>query len=470
MSETGPIGEELVCSLWSGQHFRRENLLSEDGDAVEVTFPGERNLSNRGPDFRGAELLIGTSPVRGDVEVHVRPSDWYLHGHHRDGDYNGVVLHVAMLRDERYGRVTRADGVEIPTLVLEGYLLEDVDELLRAIGPGNDLRWEGDSEVPCRAWERWRFRDRGKLGDELEKLGLERLILKANRFRRRMRGRSIDQVLYEGLMQAFGYDGNKLAFLRLSETVSLATIERSIGKLAPSARRWAIEAMLLGAAGLLPEEGTFDPETGGRLRRLRSFWGKLGDGIGGPALSRSDWSFFRARPANSPTRRIAAMSGILSNYIDRGIFSTFLSAFEPPDTVGPAEALNRLEKLFSYDDPYWSFHADFGGRRFERPLRLIGTERISDAVVNIVIPLTYAYAREVKRGDLLRGLRRIYLFHPKLADNRITRKMRARIFGERYGGGKAVNSAARMQGLIHLHRRFCEKGRCPVCPLVASSG
>ena len=35
----------------------------------------------------------------GNVEIHDKASDWYVHGHEKDAHYNNVVLHVVEQSD-----------------------------------------------------------------------------------------------------------------------------------------------------------------------------------------------------------------------------------------------------------------------------------------------------------------------------------------------------------------------------------
>lgn len=64
-----------------------------DGRRLRVLYPG-RPAPGHGPDFRDALLELDGASLRGDVEVHRRPSEWRAHGHHQNPEYKGVVLHV----------------------------------------------------------------------------------------------------------------------------------------------------------------------------------------------------------------------------------------------------------------------------------------------------------------------------------------------------------------------------------------
>ena len=73
-------------------------MITVDGRQITVIDPGKLN-SDAGPDFFNAKIRIGDSTWAGDVEIHVRASDWMRHGHHLDHAYDSVILHVVAKDD-----------------------------------------------------------------------------------------------------------------------------------------------------------------------------------------------------------------------------------------------------------------------------------------------------------------------------------------------------------------------------------
>jgi hypothetical protein len=109
------INEEFLQFLWKFQPFRFQNLQTHDNANVQVFNKGVHNF-NSGPDFNSAEILIGNIRWHGDVEIHLKSSDWVTHKHHKDPKYNSVVLHVVFHDD---AEIYKEDGGVIPTIELK---------------------------------------------------------------------------------------------------------------------------------------------------------------------------------------------------------------------------------------------------------------------------------------------------------------------------------------------------------------
>ncbi len=126
----GPFtfSEKLLQMIWLRGDFASAGAETLDGRHVTITHAGKWNLLG-GPDFKGARLRFGAGPeITGDVELHLRATDWAAHAHARDKAYDGVVLHVVLFPPER-GHITRGvGGKEIPVLALLPLLHHDLEE------------------------------------------------------------------------------------------------------------------------------------------------------------------------------------------------------------------------------------------------------------------------------------------------------------------------------------------------------
>jgi hypothetical protein len=244
-------------------------------------------------------------------------------------------------------------------------------------------------------------------------------------------------------------------------------------------RAAVLEAVLLGAAGLLPSQrndppppGWLDTDYGEEVERL---WAAHHEAAGVPpsGVPNLAWQTNRVRPANAPARRLAAAARLLARYVPTpdGLFGPFLRA---ADTLAPEELAGEWTGMLTVaGDGYWAAHSAFGRAVSSVPnssadedddeVALVGKSRAADMVVNIVLPLALAYANVYGTPDLRDKAEAVYAIYPKLSENKITRAMTDEVFGPRKRG--ALKTARHQQGLIHLYRTYCEARRCHECPV-----
>ena len=132
--------EQLLHYAWRHKMFPLSELQTTDGKPIEVLDPGLHN-HNSGPDFFNAKVKIGDTLWVGNVEIHDKSSDWYLHGHDKDKRYDNVILHVAGVIDAQVmntnGEFLQQMQMDVPDNVRQHY-----DELIKT-----------DSCPPCmRGW------------------------------------------------------------------------------------------------------------------------------------------------------------------------------------------------------------------------------------------------------------------------------------------------------------------------------
>ncbi len=114
--------EQDLAHRWGALPFM-QSLPLIDGGMCFLCYAG-RPGGPQGPDIRDAVLQFapeyggaGAGRVTGDVEFHIRCSDWYAHQHHMDPRYNTVLLHVVLIYDCA-GPVARHDGRAVPVCSL----------------------------------------------------------------------------------------------------------------------------------------------------------------------------------------------------------------------------------------------------------------------------------------------------------------------------------------------------------------
>ena len=132
-AERSTLAEAELVALW---------LLGRVPDAV-LPWPllrAGRAGRGAGPDVREASFRHGSGvPLTGDVEVHLRASDFVRHGHASDPAYDGVVLHLVW-EDDRgtlAGTPTALPGGGLaPTVEVGPRLQNDPSRLRRLVRRG----------------------------------------------------------------------------------------------------------------------------------------------------------------------------------------------------------------------------------------------------------------------------------------------------------------------------------------------
>ena len=446
----------LQC-VWFDDRLRPANLVTRDGESIQVESPGRWNLE-AGPDFLDAALRVGSEGRRitGDVEVHVRPVDWERHRHDREGLYHGVVLHVTYFAVPPLGSPS-GDGLLHLALAdgLAGRTAFSFDDVDVAAYPHAALP---QTPRPCGL----ALRDRPESWEPLlASAGRHRLQLKVQRMRGRLaRVQDRDQLLYEEVMAALGYKHNAAAFRRLAQHLPLRIWD-------PDAPVELACARLLGAAGLLPDPETAeDDESRVFARALWDHWWRDPlpvPGDGSVALARHS-----TRPANAPARRLAAAAAIFhggARLVER------LPAFPRTGAATP-DAAKQVRRWFDaaasvFEErsvwEYWRWHWTATGPRQQRPSALLGRPRLAAIVANVVLPLL------ATEGDLPEG------WGDHLPSEDLSAPMREAahaLFSRDHNPALYAAHGLYQQGLLQIHHDFCLNARagCAGCALAAELG
>jgi hypothetical protein len=436
--------EKQAALIW--QQAVGAELTSTQDELLNVIYPGRINGDN-GPDFRDAVILNKLRLTKGDVEVHVRSSDWYSHEHHTNAAYNNVILHVAMWHDCNSATLLQ-NGKPVPLLCLakalrhQPYLLPYTLSCFQIL---DQMDWQ-------------------TLGKLLNAAGEERFKEKAMHFQAEILGpvlkapsavEAAGQVLYRGMMRALGYAKNTRPFEDLADRMPLTAIEFREGLSLK-------QAMLLGTAGLLPSQrrqGKFGK--GKEVQELEQTWQSADKKA--EAMKEGDWNLSRIYPNNSPVRRIIAQSYLIERYSDRGLLAGILQLVKDTPLSGRHSALQN--SLTVDGDGYWRDHFDFDVRSKTKISALLGNSKAGEIAVNVILPFAFSWGELSDQAMLTENAIGLYRNYPRLAENCITRHMAKQLCLK----DSLDFTASHQQGLIHIFRNYCREGRCSEC-LLASCG
>ncbi len=415
-----PYGEDLLQFIWESRLFDQHALRTTDGRSVEVLHPG-RIQHHSGPDLEGAQVRIGDQRWAGNVEVHLRSSEWNAHGHQYDPAYENVVLHVVYEHD---AEVRTQRGTVIPTIELLPRVSTESIAMHHALMRSRDF-------VPC-AQHLDRL-DPLRTGPWLERVLIERLERKTMGVEAlyRQLGNDPAETVYHLLARAFGFKVNAEPFGMLAHALPLKVLH----KYRDDAVR--TEALLFGQAGLLQVDLVDDHPR--LLQQEHAHLARMHALRPAPVAA---WKFARMRPMNFPTVRIAQLAQLLMHC--NGSFSDLL---EIDDVVLLRQ---ELEVLAS---PYWTTHYQFDKPSTTQPKRLgrTGTDHL---IINAMVPALFALGRLEGRDD--RKERALHLLEQLPAERNTVLAGWASL-------GLCADTAARGQALLELRDTYCTNRSCLSC-------
>lgn len=405
-----------------------EGLHTTDGRMVEVIDAGLHN-HNSGPDFFNAKIRIGGTLWVGNVEIHDKSSDWYLHGHERDAHYNNVVLHVVGIAD-REVQTQAGDFVPQMELKVPAAVCDNYEELLRT-----------DSYPPC-------YRiipelTRLTIHSWMAALQTERLEQKTIAIEQRVKQAdgSWEDAYFQTLARNYGFGINGDAFEEWARHIPLQAVGKHRDNL------FQIEAIFLGQAGLLelstiPERYQQEALNEGYFSKLRNEYQYLAHKFSLTPMDATLWRFLRLRPQNFPHIRLSQLANLYFNR--RAGLSVLLDCKDMPSLA---------EMLHTQVTPYWETHYTFGSESL-RNAKSISPFSINLLIINTCVPMLFAYGRHAMKEELCDRAFDI-LEQLKAEQNHIIRMWRE--------CGLEVKTAGDSQALIQLKREYCDKRECLRC-------
>lgn len=466
MAAKQSLAEKDLHALWRHSRYFDQPLLTATGRQLEVIRRGSYNLDG-GPDFLDAVLKVDGRMLEGDVEIHIDARDWLAHGHDRDPAYNNVILHLALQPPMPLTNL-RCENGRMP---LQFQLPDDILPAKRfpADRPQKTLPLQF-----CPLSEK----SRERITHTVQQAGRARLTQKVQRFREQVQTISWDQLLYSGICEALGYAKNQQPFRRLAELVPIDLIFAELRNIKADEQEpeVVLSALLFGAAGLLqaPESGTPDAAVQQYLVPRQQIWQRLRHPLQIQPMPEGSWQFFRLRPQNFPTRRLAAVVQLILRFYRLGMLETLIGCVQHPKQ-SIKQTVRELRDFFTVPaDSFWEFYYDFKSRKPGEMTAslggLLGEKRADDLIVNVVLPVLALFARETSSAALDNRLQEIFAAYPALQENQITRKMQEQLFAEHRHLLRQLNKARFQQGLIHLHKNYCHPLRCDDCLALGEKG
>ncbi|MDN3493565.1 DUF2851 family protein [Winogradskyella bathintestinalis] len=412
--------EDFLHYIWKHKAFDSFSLKTTNGDLINIANLGRHN-HNAGPDFFNAQLSIAGQLWAGNVEIHIKSSDWYLHNHEKDSAYDNVILHVVWEHDSE---IFRKNNTLIPTLELKHYvdknLLTNYHRLLQS------KTWinceTSFSEINDFLLNNW-----------LERLYIERLERKSETIEQLLKKSNNDweAVLFKMLMKNFGLKVNGESFLSLANSIDFTLIRKLQGNVLN------LEALLFGQSGLLSDDQIEDAyyiDLKNRYGYLKQKFNLNNNGV-------SPLHFFRLRPPNFPTIRLSQFANLYS--LEQHLFSKVMK-------------LNTKDEIYNFFNlgvtGFWRTHYTFA-KSSKVSKKALTKSFIDLLIINTLIPLKFSYAKSQGKSvedsifDLIKEV--------KIENNSIVTKF----LGLKPMAKNALNS----QALLQLKYHYCDNNKCLQC-------
>ncbi len=412
--------EALLQYIWKHSFFKNKEYLSDTNEKIIILNPGIQNHDS-GPDFINAKIRIDGTIWVGNVEIHLKSSDWKVHKHNTNPAYDNVILHIAQNIDaECFNTINR----KIPciSLIPDNKIIKRYYQFMK-------------EEELIKCFKSIKKLDKSLLSLWLSSLVVERLQYKTDTIKNllKLSKNSWEEAFYIGIARNLGLKINAVPFEMLAKSIPLKVLTKL------SKNTFQIEALLFGQAGFLTI-----PCRDEYFLNLKKEYEYLNKKYQLKGMQMHLWKFLRLRPSNFPTIRIAEFSSLLSS--SSNLFSKTLTCEKP-------EQIHTLYN--SKTSAYWDTHYTFGNES-EFKIKSMGAKTIDSIIINTIIPFMFVYA-EFKNKEKFKAKALHFLEQISPENNKIIK-----IWNKL---DVICRHAADSQALLQLTNLYCGKKRCLECQI-----
>jgi hypothetical protein len=413
--------EDFLHHLWKFKKFNTLDLKTTQQELVTIHHQGQY-LELAGPDFFNANITIGNQKWAGNVEIHIKSSDWYVHHHERDVAYENVILHVVWEHD---AAIFRQDNTEIPVLELKNYVDKNtLDNYQALVMPKSWVFCENQlKDIDAFIFQNWQ-----------ERLFFERLERKSKFIYDLLETTNNDweAVLFRLLAKNFGLNTNGESFLQIAQSLPFSIIRKECFEVEN------LESLLFGNAGLLDteKEDNYYKDLKFRYYYLLHKY-QIEKSLTTPV------QFFKHRPDNFPTIRLSQLGNLY--HLHQNLFSKIQSL----------NSVQEVYELFQVETAaYWQDHYQFDKQSPKKKKRL-SHSFIDLLIINTIIPLQFAYSKsqglEVSE-NLIQLLSEVQAEKNSIIDKFMVH-------------GIKPQNAFETQSLLQLKNEYCIKSKCLDCAI-----
>jgi hypothetical protein len=485
MQRTSKIHEKFLSEIWKKQNFSN-NLFTKDGQKVEIIDYGTENTELGGPDFKNARIKIGNFTYFGDVEIDSYHSDWKTHGHNINKKYNKVILHAVLENDAYQPFVFTQEGRRIQSICLKNCLCHELNSAIQeAILSERESR-----TTKLRCYELNNMMDSQDKLDILYDLGVNRFKQKCSRMYERIKEIAYvnklqanepmikytpdenfhnkiftendfadkdiwNQLIYESVFEALGYSKNKDIMFNLAKSVNINYLRKFYKE---NLFRLIIESILFNVSGLIPDITNLpDEDTIEYVRTLKETWSNLKFKYDGKIFNSTHWHFFKLRPQNFPTIRLAGGCRFVYKIINEELFSKLLGIVRK--TEDDNKMISEMRNLLIIkSEGFWQKHYVFE-QSSKVPLNyFLGLSRVDEIIVNVILPSLALYYELFGMNEYTERAVKLYSNYYQNSENNLVDEL-----SKTLNLNDAWKRSVLYQGMIELFRSYCSRDRCLEC-------
>ncbi|MFD0963385.1 DUF2851 family protein [Pseudofulvibacter geojedonensis] len=412
--------EDFLHYIWQYQKLKSNKLETIDGERIQVISVGQRNV-NSGPDFFNSRLVIGDQEWAGNVEIHIKTSDWYIHNHEIDENYDNVILHVVWEDD-----VVVFDAYDNPvkTLVLKNNVDEKIIENYKKL-LSNKLWINCESDIHTV--------NSVLLMSLKDSFLVARLERKSKIIQNDLNKtqNNWEEVLFKQLAKSFGLTANTHFFEQLVNSISYSVFKKEITS------RLSLEALLFGQANMLDDDlnDSYYEQLKNEYLFLKRKYNLM------PVVGKVQ--FFRMRPANFPTIRLSQFATLYS--LNKNMFSRLIEN----------ESVQEIKQVFKVKaSSYWDTHYVFGKISNKKNL-LLSEAFVERLIINVFLPLKYLYYKTLGKTNFDVVFDLYKSIQPET--NGVIAKFKQLNI--------KVDHAGDSQALLELKKYYCDNNKCLNCKI-----
>ncbi|MBF8457465.1 DUF2851 family protein [Kaistella sp. G5-32] len=411
------MNEKLLQYLWNFKIFNSFDFKDVLGNDLEIIDFGKWNFDS-GPDFLFGKIKTNNLVLAGNIELHVKSSDYIFHQHSGNPEFENLILHAVFIHDVE---IEELNNKGIPTLELKDYIDESLlwkyESLLNEnqFIPCSNLF--DSKKIPFYFWEETLLKKLDEKSLEIE----QALVLNKNNY---------EAVLFQNLAYAFGLKVNSQIFHQIAESLDFSVVNKI------RQNQTQLEALFFGMSNWL--ENTQEAQT--KIWKREFDFLKVKYNIN---EVRFNPKFSKLRPPNFPTVRLSQLASLY--HLNQNLFSKLISA----------KKIGEIYKIFENvkASEYWNNRFNFGKISPIEGEKFLTKEFVDLILINAILPLKYTYHKNSEENIA----DEILSFYRNISPEKNI------IIDGWKGLNVKVENALESQSLLYHHKNFCQKKKCLDC-------